>query len=425
MHTWNPFFASEQHALVKNTPGLAKAYDIADMALDNGLDLDHWRNEVRNTAVTTVNSSAYKAEAEAEDEHEDEPEDHDRDLKRGIRASQRSFYAGRGKNLSAPSKTSIRSLRRGSTLNQRMFKTFRELVDQQKQDLLDNELFGPLNNFPRIGAKGTAHEGPESAKSAPSSTANNPFSWLRLGNAVPPTSDVVESELSASKEFVLVYVGPFKEERTLRKDRVWERPYFRNPQAGINHFKLNNAGTWVLAHPKLADVNPGDFVFVAEFLESDDFGHRCPEGGEQVQWAFAQNMSAWAQALKLGMTDLLEHVINKLERLAPWDLWCIMAFACQVYKPSDGLLLPAEERMREILSTQIARTFWVYIEDDALCKSFRQRLSQAPELELDICLRRVDLLNAQLQAEEAKEQKDEDEDEDETQYDTDLDVYMG
>lgn len=189
MQPWNPFFTSEQPAQVNSRPGLGRAYEIADMALDAGHDLDYWRKEAGNTAVTTVNSSDYEAEAE------DEAEDQDRDLKLAIRASQKSFYANRGKKISAPSTLPIRSLKRGNSVNQRGFKTFGELLDRQKQCLLGDELFGPQKNFPRIGAKGTAHEGRKFAKSAPISTSNNPFSWLRLGNAAPPTSDVVESEL--------------------------------------------------------------------------------------------------------------------------------------------------------------------------------------------------------------------------------------
>jgi hypothetical protein len=161
-----------------------------------------------------------------------------------------------------------------------------------------------------------------------------------------------------------------------------------------------------LSHPALVEIEPDDFIFIAEYLESGGFGHRNPEGEDDVQKAFAEMYSAWVTAEKLGMLDLLDHICDKMERLAPWDMWDVMVFACHVYK-SHGLDFTAQARMKDMLATDIAQNYWIYIEDDHLSTSFIQRLKQLPELERDIYVRRTSALNSQLDPE-----GDDDEDDD-------------
>jgi hypothetical protein len=88
---------------------------------------------------------------------------------------------------------------------------------------------------------------------------------------------------SESKDFVQVLVGPDAEVSTLQKESVWNRSYFREPKLGINHFNHNGDGMWELQHPALTEIEPEDFVFAAEYLESDGFGHRHPQEGDQTE----------------------------------------------------------------------------------------------------------------------------------------------
>lgn len=210
---------------------------------------------------------------------------------------------------------------------------------------------------------------------------------------------------AASKEFVLIYIGSQGEERMVHRSCVWNRPYFRDVRTGIMRFSHNEDGLWILSHPAFADVEPDDFAYIAEYLESGDFGLKRPNGEEEVQEAFAQIISAWITAQKLDMTDLLDHILDKLERLAPWDMWHVMTFACLTYE-SQGPCLPAQERLKDMLATDIARNYWIYIEDDHLSASFVQRLKDLPELERDIFIRRTLTLNARLQSEEDEDRED-------------------
>ncbi|CAO2647824.1 Nn.00g087460.m01.CDS01 [Neocucurbitaria sp. VM-36] len=404
MHEYNPFYPFEEEDTVANTPGLGEAYAIANSALESGLGLDHWKAQVRSTAIVISSGS--------------EDGEGDVDLRRAIRESRESFYGKKPTQARMTSTSTFEWTSRESDINHEDFQEFDEPKPQGEQPrhkqrirttpspFSDDELysFPKLESAPKpahAGAKSIAQKGPKQPKSSLSSASKIPLSWDRLGNSSAPTSDVVEEEITASKEFVLVYVGPNGEQRTLQKNHVWEQPYFKDSVAGINHFELNDAGIWVLSHPSLSEIDPEDFIFVAEYLESKEFGHRSPEGGEEVQEAFAQNMSAWTAAVKLGMTDLLEDIVKKLERLAPWDMWDIMAFACHVFG-SPGPSLPAQDLMKDMLTTEIAQNFWVYLEDDHLSESFRQRLKELPELERDIYVKRIAALNVQLHTEEGE-----------------------
>jgi hypothetical protein len=203
-----------------------------------------------------------------------------------------------------------------------------------------------------------------------------------------------------SKEFVKVIVGPNGEVRTLQKQAVWERPYFQERRLGsLNYFHLNDEDAWELRHPRLADIEPEDFDFAAEYLESGDFGTKHSEGEEQVGKAFEQLNSAWVTAEKLGMTDLLEHVCDKMERLAPWDMWDVMAFAWEVYK-EEAPYLPAQQRMMDMLAAYISEHYWSYIEGREISATFIQGLKDLPELELAIHSKRSTTLKEQLHPEE-------------------------
>ena len=211
---------------------------------------------------------------------------------------------------------------------------------------------------------------------------------------------------TASKQFVQCRIGPEGEQRLLQRKSVWDRPYFRDPRTGVMLFKLKDDGIWELAHPGLNDVSPEDFAFIAEYLESGLFGFRNPQSEEEMVEAFAQMGSAWTVAEHLGMTDLTEHIVEKVESFAPWNLLNTIAFAWIVYA-SQGPPLPAKERLKDILATEIAQNYWTYIEDDHLNEIFIQRLKDLPELERDIYVRRTAALEAQLNEEDMENDEDE------------------
>src|SRR5689334_14068986 len=105
-----------------------------------------------------------------------------------------------------------------------------------------------------------------------------------------PSSFVLLLKMSraASKDFVSIRVGAEREERLLHLKCVWGRPYFLNVTNGINLFDLNDDGSWELKHPGLSSIEPEDFNYVAEYLESDSFGYINPQGEEETNEAFIQ-----------------------------------------------------------------------------------------------------------------------------------------
>ncbi|KAF1836248.1 hypothetical protein BDW02DRAFT_546657 [Decorospora gaudefroyi] len=218
-------------------------------------------------------------------------------------------------------------------------------------------------------------------------------------NLKEPTSDIVDGELSESKDFVQILIGPTNEISTLAKQSVWNRPYWRDPRRGINHFDMNEDGIWELRHPGLDEIESEDFVFVAEYLESGDFGYRRPQGGEDMEEAVAQCMSAWFAAERLDMSDLMDYIVEKLQKRIEPAMYDVMVFACQIYNsPDTGL--PSYQWLKDYLATSIAENYWIYLSDDHLSSSFIEKLQLFPELERDIYMRRLVALEQRLEPED-------------------------
>lgn len=140
---------------------------------------------------------------------------------------------------------------------------------------------------------------------------------------------------------------------------------------------------WELQHPRLEDIHPDDFRLVVEFLESGDFGHRHPQGEEQVAETLAHCMSAWTAAEKLNMDDLLDHIVNKIKSTADdWNMHSMMVFACFVWqRQSSDYETEAHDQMKSLLSAYIAEHFFDYVEAEELRSEFLDRLKQAPDLQ--------------------------------------------
>lgn len=220
---------------------------------------------------------------------------------------------------------------------------------------------------------------------------------------------------NASREFITVRVGPQNVTRIFSKATLWNRQYWRNPGAGLLYFDLTEDHLYELKHPALASIEPGDFKFVAEFLESGKFGIKCVDFPKQRQEACAELMTTWDIAEKLGMTDLLEHCVDKIQYLTPIDPWDCLYFACMIYD-SDGIGTEARSEMKNFLSTQIAEQFFVYLEDDHLSRHFIEQFQKRPGLQYEVFEKRMKTLQKRQQDEDDQEDVDDDDDNDKGVY---------
>ena len=204
-----------------------------------------------------------------------------------------------------------------------------------------------------------------------------------------------------SNQFVQVFVGPEVDDAEadpkrrqhrfqILKGKVWDRPYFRNNVHAISYITPVGENTWELTHPKLPEINPADFRFAAEYLTDGHFGFRQPDGKDQIEEAFAQCFSAWGVAQQLSMDDFQEHIIEKIQSIAPWDMYDVFASACCVYSSPD---IPSEacRRLRDMLCSFIAEHYTIYVKDEAFREQFLGRLEQLSELGIDVYLKMVEV----------------------------------
>jgi len=174
---------------------------------------------------------------------------------------------------------------------------------------------------------------------------------------------------------------------------LWDRSYFRDAKQGLLLIDYNEQGLWELKHPALVDIEPADFAFVAEFLESDGFGHRYPQEGEETNEAFAQCVAAWITAEKLGMWDMMEHVADKLKAIEPGMLE-VLVFCRHVYAEDATSL--SQDDIRDYLAVYIANHWWTYWGDDHLRPNFMELLQQFPQLDKDVIERRRPVLEERI-----------------------------
>lgn len=83
------------------------------------------------------------------------------------------------------------------------------------------------------------------------------------------------------------------------------------------------------------------------------------------------------------MDDLQEHIIDKVQGFAPWDMYNVFAFAVCVYDTNE-VSSEACRRLKDVLSSFIAENFDIYLRDDALRDPFLDRLGQMSQLAIDV-----------------------------------------
>lgn len=408
MHDYDPSIPFTDDKSVRNTPGLSEAFAMSNIAIEDGLGLEHWkwrvRNEVKALSPESETFHTRSSPGSGEDFVDSEMQLAIQESRLDFeKATQRTFSTGslalpryqeREKKIvitvdSEDDDDDLHFLRSNTVDGASLTKETHRSFSSKKRQYSSSHA-SQSSDVPAV--PGSSH----AVAFAPRTFADG-INFKRLSEkSNAPKSDVIEGDVEASKTYVRVRVGPQRDERVLLKADVWDRAYFRESNAGIMYFSMDEDGMFELKHPGLADIDPDDFTFVAEYLESGKFGHVTPEGADQENEAFSQIVAAWTVAEILGMTDMMDHMIDKLAQLAPWDLWHVMLFACSVYRPS-GISLPAQVKIKEMLAGSIAENFWIFIEDDHLSADFVQRLKDLPELDRDVSIERTRLLDGRLQ----------------------------
>lgn len=205
----------------------------------------------------------------------------------------------------------------------------------------------------------------------------------------------------ASKEWVIVHVGSENEPFIFPKRFLWDREYFRNADAGIMYLTVKEGNKYELEHPALPSIQLRDFEFAAQFLESGSFGTHPSDDAGDIDEIFAEIVSAWDVGEKLGMTDMLEYCVNKLELIAPIDPHHCLSFATILYQ-SPGIGVEARSNMKNLLTQQLAEQMHIYLREPESSGEFLDRFLAIPALEVDVLEKRSRLVR--------ERERDEDED---------------
>ena len=180
-------------------------------------------------------------------------------------------------------------------------------------------------------------------------------------------------------------IGPNNSPFHIPKAEVDSRDYFTNPVLGAN-FLIKRGNSWSFERPCLREISPESFKFVAQYLSTGEFGYRIIEDEEQREKAFSECAEAWEVADVLGMIDMLDYIMQKMNFTMPWDLGEALAFGVVVYQ-TEGVPSDAHEHMKDTLADFVAENYRAYLEQYPL--AFGEHMTQAPEFLDDVHKRRV------------------------------------
>ena len=139
---------------------------------------------------------------------------------------------------------------------------------------------------------------------------------------------------------------------------IKKKPYFSASNLG---FLTSIGKSWEFKKRCLKEMDPEDFRLIIEYLESGQFGHQVVETDDQRLELLAQCGAAWSVADLLGMEDLLEHIVNKINHATPWEPEEVLILADLVYETPEALSLQAHTDMKDMLAEFVARNFVDYI----------------------------------------------------------------
>lgn len=139
--------------------------------------------------------------------------------------------------------------------------------------------------------------------------------------------------------------------------------------------------------------------------------------------AFGQCVSAWFVAHELDMADLMDDIVDKLQTVVTPDKKEVMSFAERLYR-CENADLPCHERLKDYLVEQIAQNWWEYIGGEVR-EEFVEMVKGLPELDRDICARRVEVLEEGLLEDDEDEEDEDDGDEDDEDNGDDDDQIEG
>lgn len=159
--------------------------------------------------------------------------------------------------------------------------------------------------------------------------------------------------------------------------------------------RLKGDKSWSIDNPRLKDISPEDFQFVADYLQTNDFGYRTFDD-DQREEAMTQCIAAWDAGEKLGMDDLLKHVSKKVETTKPWSMEEVLAFAIIVFDAQDSFF-DAQAAMKNKLTDFIADNFWEYVSVHG--DVFIDRVRRLPELDRDIHLKMASRATQRMESE--------------------------
>ncbi|KAF2872063.1 hypothetical protein BDV95DRAFT_606624 [Massariosphaeria phaeospora] len=411
MREYDPFYNA---ARIDQTPGLSQAYDAVDFALDAKLTLDFWKTETVDQRVGDTTVSAQDASlASSSSSDSDDDLEYQKSLQEAIDASLADAGKKRAPSVESDSPTIVVAKRSRNSAPQATSSDIRDHF--QSQPSLHWHLPTPSISNPENGSSSTmprpfpqsplsSSKGKE-RQSSPNvggtlfrdsqSRPNNvgdafagPSQKLESSQKRPASKEAnVEEELDENGAFVEFVIGPNKQSYFLPRQSITNRMYFADPKYKFIVPKGDKG--WIFQRPSLRDIDPEDFDLAAEYLESEDFGHRQIADEDQRAESFAQCSAAWAVAEELGMEDLLQHIAVKIQKTKPWGLEEVWSLAGLVYK-MDGTPLPAHEMMKDRLSEYIAENYYQYVAEHT--SAFVDRMQRFPELEEDVIEKRTKTL---------------------------------
>ncbi|KAF2727974.1 hypothetical protein EJ04DRAFT_581675 [Polyplosphaeria fusca] len=376
-------FCPEERA--KLHPQLSEAYTRMHEAMQKGHDTRHWVQEMGS--IWGLRESPMKIS-----ELDFDPDLDDLAFKQAIAASLADVPKKRSSSpsidgdleLARPKKprltTQNNSLNKGPPVW-----SFAQSLCTRGEERTGNTTTSTLS--PEAGSSLLAQNIPISKKSHQpvDDSASHP-------DSVDNESDLDElSELAQTGSFIEFLVGPDSEKFLVPYKAIKDRPHFKH------HFGACltpvGRGGWKFSKPSLSRVEPRAFKLVANYLESGTFGFTAFDADQRDEF-FAQCCEAWEVAQDIGLDDMMELIIEKIQFTEPWSIEETLALSCVVYQ-TEGTPLPAHRTLKELLSHRLARNYWGFLDENP--SLMIEKMREYPELDADVMKKRLQVMASEVE----------------------------
>lgn len=223
------------------------------------------------------------------------------------------------------------------------------------------------------------------------------FAKQNRSSSWSPPTDLSQGiwNTEAVDDIVTFYIGKPEKPFSVPRKSVDDLGCFRD----VKVWETNSG--WVMRRPAYQNLNPKNFISIAEYLSVGDFSPRLLDRGTkdvhlenitsptERQQALIKCAKTWEIAREMLIEELMELLAEKLTALNPWPIHGLLIFAKAVFSVSSTC--DADDHIRESISKYLVANLLAIVQEEPsnLYAKFEE-LPMLHKMVLEMQLEKVD-----------------------------------